>query len=207
MSRSLLNAVLLLLFVGVVLLNLGLRPQPAVPNVEILPEMVRTPRYNAFSAHPDLPQGMTLQPPAAATIPRGLLPLYFREGTAEAVRAGNELTSPLVMTVRKVIERGQFVYQNFCLPCHGTTGSGNGPVALRGFPAPPSLLAEKALAMRDGQMFHILTYGQNNMASYAAQLSREDRWKVIAYVRTLQKAALQAPPRSAPAKVTAGGQP
>jgi mono/diheme cytochrome c family protein len=45
------------------------------------------------------------------------------------------------------------------------------------------------LKIRDGQMFHILTYGQNNMPSYAAQIDRQDRWKVIAYVRTLQAAA------------------
>jgi mono/diheme cytochrome c family protein len=50
--------------------------------------------------------------------------------------------------------------------------------------------------MKDGQIFHILTYGQNNMPSYAGQISRDDRWKVIAYVRSLQ--AQRAP---------AGGQP
>jgi len=35
-------------------------------------------------------------------------------------------------------------------------------------------------------MFHLLSFGQGNMASYAAQISREDRWKVILYVRELQ---------------------
>ena len=48
--------------------------------------------------------------------------------------------------------------------------------------------------MKDGQLFHILTYGQNNMASYAGQISRDDRWNVIAYVRSLQaKVAPTAP--------------
>jgi mono/diheme cytochrome c family protein len=41
--------------------------------------------------------------------------------------------------------------------------------------------------MKDGQMFHVLTYGQGNMPSFAAQLSREDRWNVILHVRMLQK--------------------
>ena len=45
------------------------------------------------------------------------------------------------------------------------------------------------MQMKDGQLFHILTHGQNNMASYASQLSREDRWNVIVYVRSLQAAA------------------
>jgi hypothetical protein len=41
--------------------------------------------------------------------------------------------------------------------------------------------------MADGEMFHILTYGQGNMASYASQLTREERWKVIVHVRRLQE--------------------
>ena len=61
-----------------------------------------------------------------------------------------------------------------------------GPVTQRGVPPPPSLLAPRAAQMKDGQLFHILTYGQNNMAAYGGQVSREDRWNVIAYVRSLQ---------------------
>lgn len=57
-------------------------------------------------------------------------------------------------------------------------------------------------------MFHILTYGQNNMPSYASQLSRQDRWNVIAYLRTLQATAspVAAPGDRAGAK-PAGGRP
>jgi mono/diheme cytochrome c family protein len=40
--------------------------------------------------------------------------------------------------------------------------------------------------MPDGTMFHSITYGKNNMGSYASQLTREQRWQVIKYVRTLQ---------------------
>jgi mono/diheme cytochrome c family protein len=40
--------------------------------------------------------------------------------------------------------------------------------------------------MKDGQIFHVLNFGQGNMSSYASQISREDRWKVILYVRSLQ---------------------
>jgi mono/diheme cytochrome c family protein len=199
MSRRVLNSVLLLLFIGVLLVNVALRPDPQTPNVEFLPEMVRTARYNAYSPHPDLPNRSTLQAPVAGTIARSQLPLHYAASPADALRAAAELTSP-VRPDAKTLERGRFVYQNFCQVCHGPGGSGNGPVAMRGFPAPPSLLAERALQMKDGQMFHIVTYGQGNMASYAAQLSREDRWRAIAFIRQLQKQA-------APTGVAAGGQP
>jgi mono/diheme cytochrome c family protein len=42
--------------------------------------------------------------------------------------------------------------------------------------------------MRDGQMFHVISMGQGNMAAYASQVERQDRWKVIGYLRTLQTA-------------------
>ena len=58
--------------------------------------------------------------------------------------------------------------------------------AMRGFPPPPSLLADQAVRLADGQIFHIVTYGQKNMPSYAAQVPLDDRWRVIAYVRSLQ---------------------
>jgi len=86
----------------------------------------------------------------------------------------------------KILARGKVVFENYFLPCHGAHGTGDGTVAQRGFPMPASLLAPRAVQMADGQMFHVLTYGQNNMPSYAVQVGREDRWRVIAYVRSLQ---------------------
>ena len=110
--------------------------------------------------------------------------------------------------------RGARVYATFCVPCHGVSGKGDGLVALRGFPPPASLMAEKAVNMEDGQMFHVLSFGQGNMASYAAQIPREDRWKVILYVRSLQEQSTQetvtveeSPAASAAAEIPAPGSP
>ena len=43
--------------------------------------------------------------------------------------------------------------------------------------------------MKDGQLFHILSYGQGSMAPMAGQLSRADRWHVVNYVRSMQESA------------------
>lgn len=187
MSRRTVNLALLAAFVASLAMDWQLRPSPTQPNREFLPEMARTPRYNAFSANPNFPDGKTLQPPPPETIPRGYLPLHFVPTSEDASRAGLALTSPFRSGDAQAIARGAVVYGNFCQPCHGAAGKGDGLVVQRGFPAPPSLLAENAQNMRDGQLFHILTYGQKNMPSYAAQISRQDRWSVIAYVRSLQK--------------------
>jgi len=90
-----------------------------------------------------------------------------------------------------------FDYAAFCAVCHGAGGLGDGSVTKRGVPPPPSLLADHARQMPDGEIYHLLTLGRGNMASYATQVQRADRWKVIRYIRSLQK-----PPEAPPAQET-----
>lgn len=153
----------------------------------IMPEMVDSVPYDAFAQNPVLKNGQTLQPPPAGTIARGKMPFDYGTGDAEAQRAGRELANPLPATPANV-ERGDKVFHIICFTCHGAGGKGDGPIIPR-FPQPPSLLAARAKGLPDGQLFHIITRGQNLMPSHAAQVLPEDRWKVIHYIRTLQKAA------------------
>jgi hypothetical protein len=55
--------------------------------------------------------------------------------------------------------------------------------------------------MRDGQMFHVITYGQKLMPSQASQVRADDRWRLILQVRRLQQRLPVDPPPfgSAPA--------
>ncbi len=179
------NPALLVLLLGAVAANFLVRHDPKEPNSEFLPEMVHSTAYDAYAPNPNFADGKTLQAPVAGTIARGFRRPVFGPSPEDAVRAGEELKNPLDGPDPK--ERGAFVYQTFCLPCHGATGNGDGPVVLRGYPAPPNLRAEKTVSLKDGRMFHILTFGQKNMPGYASQLSEEDRWRVIAYVRTMQR--------------------
>jgi len=169
--------------------NVAITRDPAHPNLEVMPEMVHSISYKAYAANPNFPDGKTLQLPPQGTIPRGSEPLDYSASPEDAARAGRELRNPFKDAMPGAQARGQFVFQTFCIVCHGPAGKGDGPVAQRGFPPPPPLTAQHALGLADGQIFHILTYGQKNMPSYAAQLSRDDRWKVILYVRSLQQGA------------------
>jgi mono/diheme cytochrome c family protein len=99
--------------------------------------------------------------------------------TAEAVLKAQPTTA-----ARR--ERGGVVFTNYCQVCHGPLGQGNGPVTQGSFPPPASLQADRAVQMKDGHLFHVLTYGQGNMPSFSTQLSREDRWNVVLHIRMLQ---------------------
>ena len=184
-------AINIVLFLAVLLLigaNVAFRPDSTKLNYEFLPQMAHSPRYNAFAANPNFADDKTLQAPPSGTIPRGYMPLHYPATAQDALRAGETLKSPVDLGSQQAHERGAVVFANYCAVCHGPAGLGNGTVTQRGFPPPPSLLAKRALEMKDGQIFHVLTFGQNNMPSYASQISRQDRWKAVAYVRQLQAA-------------------
>jgi len=187
------NIVLALLLVAVVLPTLVVRVDYSQPNIEILPHMKYSSAYDAFSTNPNFANGRTLQAPVSGTIARGDLPLDFAATPEDAIRAGEQLQSPFAavdgMALSAAIEQGAEVYRIFCDTCHGAGGAGDGPVPKRGFPPPPSLLTGKSVTMKAGQLFHILTYGQGSMPTFTAQLSRENRWEVIEYIRSLQQDA------------------
>jgi mono/diheme cytochrome c family protein len=187
MSRRGLNLLLFLAFLGSLGLYVVTERDLRQRNFEVMPDMAHSAAYDTYAPNPNFPNTQTFQLPEPGTIPRGRLPLHYGLSAQEAIRAGVELHNPFAARDARAQERGAFVYTKFCSLCHGTGGKGDGPVPQRGVPLSPSLLAENAVEMKDGQMFHVLTYGQKTMAAHAAQLSREDRWKVILYVRSLQK--------------------
>jgi mono/diheme cytochrome c family protein len=87
----------------------------------------------------------------------------------------------------EVMARGASRYQINCLPCHGHAGDGQGIVPLRGFPKMPSSFHEERLRVAPvGHFFNVITNGLGIMSGYAAQITPEDRYAIIAYVRALQ---------------------
>jgi mono/diheme cytochrome c family protein len=158
------------------------------PNFEFLPNMAHSPAYDSLSANPNFSDGMTLRLPEPGTIARGRLPLHYEPTPQDAIRAGDELHNPFASNDTQARKRGAFIFANYCQMCHGPEGKGDGVVPQRGIPPAASLQADRTVQLKDGQLFHILTYGQGNMSSHAVQLSRDDRWKVILHIRSLQQA-------------------
>lgn len=198
MKRTIVNVLLLAGTLAALGASWMLHPDNTRRNFEVLPGMVSSVPYDSFAQNPNYRDGKTLQPLVRGVVVRGFMPLHYAATPDDAKRAGVELASPVARNDAAALARGEAVYLTYCEVCHGLQGKGDGPVAQRGYPAPPSLLAPNALNLKDGQIFHILTYGQNNMPSYAAQVLRKDRWKVIAYVRTLQAQGAATPAAPVP---------
>jgi mono/diheme cytochrome c family protein len=137
--------------------------------------------------------GQSMRESVSGTIPRGMMPYQFQGKPALAEK---HLRNPLPMT-SQVMERGREVYNANCSVCHGYFGDGDSRTKMwsakgkdreKSYFNPPSLHTGKLVKAGDGLIYHIITEGQNIMPSYAKQIVREDRWKVVHYIRALQRA-------------------
>lgn len=152
----------------------------------VTPGMVESIPADPYDPSPLTVSGRTLMEMPAGTLQFGEMPYAYGPTKEETARAGVELASPLVADEAS-LARGKWVYETYCLVCHGTRGEGDGPViGARRFPNPANLQADHARNLADGALYNILTMGQGLMPTYALQVRPLDRWRVIQYVRELQ---------------------
>lgn len=139
-------------------------------------------RIDAQDASMFFADGFGMREPVEGTVARNQMPYPYKGQPELAVN----LVNPIEAT-KASMELGQKKFNTFCSPCHGYFGKGDG--RLNGqFPTPPSLLSEKIRGWKDGQIFHVITEGQNSMPSYAKQALPEERWAIVNYVRAIQRA-------------------
>jgi mono/diheme cytochrome c family protein len=95
-------------------------------------------------------------------------------------------TVPLPMS-RKLLDLGRKRFDITCATCHGPLADGKSIVATQmSLRPPPSLQDPKYVTKPAGYIYEVISKGFGLMASYAAELSVEERWSVVAYLRALQ---------------------
>lgn len=182
---GMLNLALAAALAGSLALNWYVRRPSLHPNMDFAQAMARDPAFGSFNPNPNFADRATQRTAVPGTIPRGLPPLGFGPSVVEGIRAGNELENPFSAEDADVLERGRVVYARYCELCHAEDGRGAGRLTRHGFPA-PTLLRTATRQMKDGQVFHIVTFGRGAMPPHRGQISVEDRWKVVLHVRALQ---------------------
>ena len=123
-----------------------------------------------------------MRTPVQGTVARGYLP-YPYSGQPELAAAN--LANPLLPTEEN-LALGKSKFNTFCSPCHGYFAEGDSRLNGK-FPNPPSLHSAKLREWTDGRIYHVIVEGQNVMPSYSSQMTREERWATILYIRTLQR--------------------
>ncbi len=159
-------------------------------------DYVKTQKPSSFFA-----DGMGSRKPVAGTVPRGFEsdgsgPSFgnsdtyidtgkmgdaYGDGMPEELGLNDEITVGF-------LRHGQERYKISCMPCHGEAGNGKGTVAVIGIPTVANLMSFSKDTYPDGKMFEAITKGKGLMAGYGYNIPVNDRWAIIAYVRTLQAA-------------------
>ena len=180
------NSVVLAILLGTALSSCARSAGRDDPGILVSPDMAYTVPYDPYDPNPMTANGATLMLPPEGAVPVDGVYFPYGPGREEAARAGAEVNNPL--EANKVnLKRGKHIFDTYCAVCHGSEGNGDGPIIGR-FPNPPSLHGERAKTIADGEMYHIISKGQGLMASYAAQILPDDRWRAVHYIRRLQVA-------------------
>ncbi|MBC8133587.1 MAG: cytochrome c [Deltaproteobacteria bacterium] len=167
----------------------------------------RQPRERAYRPSDFYADGLAMRAPPAGTVPRerrtmnptlttGIIsynPQLAPNGERVA-RYASKIPLPVTPALMAL---GRKRYDITCGTCHGPLGDGDSIVAKQmSLRPPPSLhlYADRA----PGYIFEVATRGFGLMGSYAAELTVEERWAVVAYIRALQ-VSQNAPVGSLPA--------
>jgi len=85
------------------------------------------------------------------------------------------------------MSRGRERYTISCEVCHGAAGDGKGIVSKYGLTTAPSYQQDRIRNMTDGEIFNTISNGKGQMLGYAYNIAIDDRWRIIMYIRALQR--------------------
>lgn len=161
------------------------------PGYDYFPDMAYSKAYETYDPNQNFPDGKTMQAPVEGAISREAENYPYKKTDADLLKAAKMVNPFLPDSIN--ISRGKAVYQNVCLQCHGEKADGKGHLYVSGlYPFPPAnipadLLSEKIIKRTDGEIFHTITVGFGIMPAHEIIVRPSDRWKVILYLRSLQK--------------------
>jgi mono/diheme cytochrome c family protein len=127
--------------------------------------------------------------PVAGTMAQGDMAAYTLKNDSTGYAESANTINPIAIESVNMKETERLYLVN-CAICHGAKLDGNGPLYKDGngpfAAAPKNFMADDMKKMKEGTMFHSLTYGKGQMGSYASQLTTKQRWEVIHYIKMKQ---------------------
>ena len=153
-----------------------------------MPDMTYSRAYEAYADNNLKKENINYIPyPVEGTIRRGDLFPYTLPNDSNGYKMSAEVKDPLPPLDTIQMAEAQRLFNINCAICHGPKLDAQGPLSTGGkIPAVANFTLAQYVKMPEGTMFHVATYGKNNMGSYASQLSRKQRWMVIQYIKSKQ---------------------
>lgn len=159
------------------------------PLFKIRKAMYDQPKFEPLEATDFFGDGRSARPLIEDTVSQGNLKLddHLYLGIQEIdgdFRQAQEY--PFAITPED-LDRGELMYNIHCSVCHGKSGNGNGMVVRRGYKYAPGYHVERLRNAPPGYFYGVIMNGYGQMMSYSHQIPVEDRWRIIAYIKTLQR--------------------
>lgn len=116
----------------------------------------------------------------------GIVPFSGGEAIYRAME-GKKLKSPYQKVEAAILAQGKNGYFTYCAQCHGKYHDGKGTVGQSFAPLPGDLRSQKVQTLPEGLIFQEISYGipEGRQPALATTISLEDRWKIIAYIKSL----------------------
>ncbi len=155
------------------------------PGRTYMPDMAYSRAYEAYAPNNLAKENINyIDYPVEGTIRRGDLFPYPLPNDSTGYRLSAQIKDPLPPLDSNQMKEAARLFNINCAICHGPNMDAQGPLSTGGkVPAVANLTLTQYVKMPVGTMFHSVTYGKNNMGSYASQLTRKQRWMVIQYVK------------------------
>jgi mono/diheme cytochrome c family protein len=96
--------------------------------------------------------------------------------------------NPITLTPA-VLAKGKDLFKSKCQKCHGVTGKGNGPDADPDHSPGDLTDGKRASRNPDGVLFYKIWNGRSKpkMPAQKTDISREDVWTIVHYIKTLRQ--------------------
>jgi mono/diheme cytochrome c family protein len=154
-------------------------------NIELVTNMMDQPSVKSQDWIPDQGDKGQMRNPPEHTVARNYTPYAYADDPAGAEKQVNPHKGDVSAETLKV---GHKYFDIYCSVCHGLTGAGDGQVAQFMDAKPRNLISAEAKGYSDGRIFHAISAGRGVMRPYISQIpDAEIRWKIVNYVRSLQK--------------------
>jgi mono/diheme cytochrome c family protein len=83
--------------------------------------------------------------------------------------------------------RGRERFNISCKDCHGIAGDGKGITSKYGLVGAANYHSDMFRDMSDGEIFNTISNGKGQMLGYGYNVTIDDRWRIVMYIRALQR--------------------
>ncbi len=110
----------------------------------------------------------------------------WAQGEWKAPIEAHGVKNPITKFDPKEKAEAKKVIETNCVPCHGSSGKGDGPAAAALPTKPADWTSDKVQKQSDGDIFWKISTGRGAMPPWKS-LSEKERWELVSYIRSLRK--------------------